>query len=182
MGNFSVDPPKKKYNLGYEHYLNDPSGIQKDNQPFIVDLVTFEKLFFMGLPEELEYNPEANWVAVAPPGRNLPLYQYTGGEDTLIINLSFYSLDSSREDVLRKCKWLSSLSRNDGYAKKPHLVSLSFGNMFKTSKWIVYSAPYKLRLFNRQFGMLPELATLELTLKKVSEVNVKRSEILKIDT
>lgn len=178
----NIDPPKKKYKIGYDYYMDDPGGIQKPNQPFLVDLVTLEKLFFMGLPNELEMSPDANWVAVAPPGRNLALYQYVGGEDTLILNLSFFGLDISRQDVLRKCKWLHSLTRNDGYDRKPHPVSLYFGDLFRSSKWIVFSAPYKLALFNREFGMLPQLATVELTLKRISEQNMSRNSILKIDT
>jgi hypothetical protein len=174
-------PPIRKYKIAYEVGFDSP-GSQKQFQPFLVDLVTLEKLFFQGIPNELDYQPESGWVAIASPGRNTPFYHYSGAEDTLVLNLSFFSDFISRDDVLKKCKWLEALSKNDGYDAKPHAVSLYWGQMFRDAKWIVYSAPAKFMNFNRQMGMLPQCAVVELTLKRISETNRSRSNMLKLDT
>jgi hypothetical protein len=173
--------PVRKYKLGYDNYFDD-AGEQKPGQPFIVDLVTLEKMFFQGIPDEIDYTPDAGWVAVQSPGRNNAFYQYTGGEDTLVLPLTFYCDEPSRESVIRKCKWLEALSRNNAYAEKPHHVGFYFGNMYRASKWIVHSVNYKLRLPDRSFGMLPQYASVEVTLKRITETNRTRNQILQIDT
>lgn len=154
---------------------------QKKNQPCIIDLVTLDKLYFQTIPLELAYNPESNFVVVAPPGRNNPLYQYTGGEDTLNFSLSWYSDNENNQDVLMKCKWLESLGKNDGYDNKPHPVQLIFGDLFRGAKWIL-TVQTKWTLFNRDVGMMPRLATTEITLRRITETNRKRSQILILDT
>jgi hypothetical protein len=167
--------------LYYEEYYEDTSK-HKLNQPFILDLVTLEKIYFQTIPAELEYNPESTWAVIASPGRNNPLYQYTGGEDTLKMSLTWYADDETRADVLRKCKMLEALSKNNSYDERPHHIALCFGDLFRGAKWIVEGAPFKLSLFSRPHGMLPQLGTTELTLKRITDVNRTRANILKLDT
>jgi len=67
-------------------------------------------------------------------------------------------------------------------SSKPHPVKLIFGDLFKSSKFIVKSAGYNLAMFNRQFGMLPALAMQEVVLVRVTEGNRTRDEILNLET
>lgn len=154
----------------------------KIHQPFLVDTVTKEVLFFQSIPTEVEINPEPNWVALAAPGRNNPLYQYAGGEDSVEFELTWYANEEGKQDVLKKCKWLESLTKNDGYDNPPHPVILVFGNLFKQSKWIVYSAPYKIGLFDRPLGMMPSYASQRIILKRVTELNRSRADVLNLET
>lgn len=149
---------------------------QKPNQPVLIDLVNLERLYFQTIPTEIEYDPKTEWATLPSIGRNSPFYQYTGAEDTITFTVSWYSRDKDRKDVLSKCKWLESLSKPDGYENGVHPVQLIFGTMYKDSKWIVYSAPYRLRLFNRQIDMLPQLATQEITLKRISDINPRTQD------
>lgn len=178
MAGFNSDPPQRKFRPGSPDFGTEN---QKPSQPYIVDLVTLEKLFLQTIPLELDINPDANWIAIASPGRNNPQYQYVGSEDTISFDISWYANDVGREDVLHKCKWLESLTKNDGYDNKPHHIKFIFGRLFRSSKFIVASASYKLSLFNRDFDMLPGLAIQSVTLKRISDQNITRNDILKIE-
>lgn len=156
--------------------------LQTQNQPYFLDMVTCETLKFQTMPLELSYAPESLWSAIASSGRNNPLYHYTGSEDTLNFMLTWYADEQLREDVLKKCKWLESLSKNDGYTGKPHHVKLMFGRLFNEATWIVEKAPYKMSLFNRVHKMLPTLAVQEVTLKKITDNNLSYSTMRKIDS
>lgn len=152
------------------------------NQPYILDMVTGKKLTLQVVPLELEYDPETSWNVVAAPGRNNPLYQYTGGEDTLTFSLTWYAQEKTREDVLTQVKWLESLSKNDGYDNKPHRIQFVMGTLYSNANFIIFSAKYKLSLFQRPYNMMPTLATQELVLKRVSQFNRGSSDIQRIDT
>lgn len=162
--------------------LNGVSIQQKLNQPFILDLVTLQKLYFQTIPTVIDINPDSKFVAIESPGRNNPLYQYTGSEDSIDFGLTWYCDDESRMDVILKCKWLEALTKNDGYDNKPHIVQLIFGDLFRDSKFIVEKAPYSIGRFNREFKMLPCYAEQKITLKRISTTNLKRTEILKYST
>jgi hypothetical protein len=154
---------------------------QKQGQPYILDLVTLEWLYFQNIPQEVEYDPKAEWIAIASAGRNNPGYQYLGGDDTLSFTLSWYSNDATRQDVWRAIKWLESLSRNDSYTNKPHLVQCVWGDMFRDSRWIVHSAgPVRPSLFDRENGMMPRLATQNVVLKRVTLTNTSIEQIRSI--
>lgn len=163
----------------------NPSGTTnqtiKTNQPYILDLVTRERLVFQNVPLELSYDPDSRWLAVASPGRNNPIYHYLGSEDTLSFTLSWYSDDSTKQDVITKIKWLESLSKNNGYTEKPHMLQCVWGDLFRDAKWIMFKAgPARLSLFDRTAGMMPKLASQDIVLKRVVEQNRTRTNILDI--
>jgi hypothetical protein len=163
-------------------FYGDLSPIQKPNQPFIYDLVTKEKLFLQGLPTEIAEAPDSEFVAIRTPGRNNPRYHYTGGEDVIPVSISFYCDHESRQDVISKVKWLQALTRNDGYAKGPHTILFCFGAMYKGSKCICTHAIPTYSNWNREYFMFPAVARVELTLKRVTDENRTRANILKYDT
>lgn len=161
--------------------LGNTTTVQKGNQPYILDLVTLKRIFFQGLPLELEIAGDSNFATMASMGRNNPFYHFTGSEDVIKFNLSWFAAVEEQDDVLKKCKWLHSLTKNNGYKKRVHHVQFSFGDMFKASEFIIVSAPYSLRLFNRELGMLPRIATQEITLKRVTADNLTHADMLKLD-
>lgn len=152
------------------------------NQPYLIDMETGKTLMFQSVPTELMYSSGITWVTIASAGRNNPLYQYTGAEDSIAFTLSWYAEEESRQDVLTKCKWLESLGKNDGYDNKPHRIKLVFGKLFSDAIWIVSSADYKISMFNRLKGMLPTLAMQEVILKRVMITNRTTNQIRKLET
>lgn len=178
----NVDPPKRRYKLFKEATMDEGFADQRENQPYIMDLVTLEVLHFQTIPLEIDMGQENSWVVIAAAGRNLPLYQYTGAEDTIRFTLSWYANRQHKEDVMRKIKWIMALSKNNGFDEKPHPIRLVFGNLFKNSKFILNAAPAKISMFDRSKGMMPCLATQEIELKRISINNQLRSEMLDINS
>ena len=149
---------------------------QRSNQPYLVDLITLEKLAFQTIPPKIDADSGSVFAALESPGRNNPLYHYTGSEDILQFDLSWYANHESRQDVIRKCKWVYALTKSDGDLGI-HPVKLIFGDLFKNSKFIVTSALYSVSNFDREFGMMPRKATQSITLRKITETNTFHSEI-----
>lgn len=144
----------------------------------LVDLVSGERLHFQGLPNELNITPETSWATIKPFGRNNPHYHFTGSEDTIEFEVSWYAEKADKSDVIEKCKWVESLTKADGYEGGPHHVSFIFGDLFKTAKWIVFAAPYVISLFDKANGMRPTLATQTITLKRITDNNLKLRDVL----
>ncbi len=158
------------------------SGVTvKANQPYILNPATGEYLVIQGLPLELSYSPDTQVATIASVGRNNARYQPTSSEDTLKFSISYYATEESAEDVLRSCKWLESLTKNDGFTKGHPEVMLIWGTMFHRTKFILISAPYSMRLFDREKGMKPKLATQEITLKRLSDTNLTHKDITSLD-
>ena len=178
--------PAKPINTRLELLAYDPFGDDifqfKENQPCLVDLSTLQRLYLQTIPKEIRYNPESTWVAIASMGRNNPFYHFTGSEDTIEFEITWYANQEGKQDVIKKCKWLESLTKNNGYDDKPPEVKFIFGELFKDSKFIVTKAPYSLGQFSRPVGMMPTLAVQQLTLKRITEDNLKRADILKYTT
>jgi hypothetical protein len=168
------------------NFFKDPFGdriqTMKPNQPVIIDMVTLERLHFQSIPREINVDSSSTWVAIESVGRNNPFYHFTGSEDIIQFTLSWFCDDESRQDVIKKCKWLEALTKNDGYDVAPHPVKLVFGDLFKASTFIVHKAKYQLANFNREYKMMPMLAFQEVELRKITSVNTKRDRILNINT
>lgn len=148
---------------------------------FLLDLDNLQQFRFQFVPDVLNYNPEANFEAIASMARNLPNYHYVGGSDSLTFEVDWFSEQENREDVLLRCKQIEALSRNDGYSKPPPRVKLLWGStMFSETTWLVRSAPYKLSLPHKQYGYFMQQAYQSITLIKISEENPTVSDILNI--
>lgn len=114
---------------------------------------------------------------------------YTGGEDTISFDVSWYSSDpNNREDILTKCRLLESWSKANGYRQSPPTLKISWGSsgIFDNDLFILYSASYRLNNFQDRYnsnfynvkgdfinsinksinlGLLPSLATQTLVFK-----------------
>lgn len=144
----------------------------------LLDLDSGERLHLQGLPEELDVRPETSWATIRPFGRNLPHYQFTGSEDIIVMNISWYPQRDDLTDVIEKCKWIESLTKADGYFGRPHTVALIWGDLFRNYSWIVDSAPYRLSNYSGDHGYRPRDARQEVTLKRISDTNLTLKEIL----
>lgn len=164
-------------------------------------------LVIQNRPDRLRVEPAATWAAVKSMGRNNPFYFYTGGEDTITFDISWYSVDSNhRDDVVNKCRLLESWSRADGYSASPPTLRIQWGNsgLFEDDLFILAAAPYELTHFQNASRMmkrydndpdtgqrmtdtvsrpynlklLPNCATQTLTFKRVTKNNRTWEEII----
>lgn len=162
---------------------NKPKPIKTaNNQPFFVDMVTLEKLYFQNIPLTLDYDPQTTLVSLPSYGRNITDYQFTGAEDALKFDLTWYGDTVTRDDVIKNCKWLEAMSKDSGDGSGIHPIKLVFGDMYQDAQWVVKSAAYTLSLFNRVYGMLPQLATSKIVLSKIASTNPTRSSIMRVNT
>ena len=145
---------------------------------FIIDTITQKSLKIQNVPKEISYDPKSDFKTIPIVSRNNPLYHYTGSEDTIEMELTWYADEDDRADVITNCRWLESLSKADGYSQAPHPVILSMDNLFDAnSKWLVENAQYKLTMLSKLHGMLPVLATQKLTLKRITTTSLTYNQI-----
>lgn len=164
-------------------------------------------LVIQNRPDRLRVEPAATWAAVKSMGRNNPFYFYTGGEDTITFDISWYSVDANhRDDVVNKCRLLESWARADGYSASPPTLRIQWGNsgLFEDDLFILAAAPYELTHFQNASRMmrrydndpytgqrltntvsrpynlklLPNCATQTLTFKRVTKNNRTWEEII----
>lgn len=122
------------------------------NEIIIFNLHTspYSSLVIQNRPTEVQVSPSSSWVAVRSMGRNNPFYMYTGGEDTLSFEISWFVNDPSHiEEVVAKCRILESWSKADAYNQAPPTLKISWGNsnLFGNYDWILESCPYRLTNF-----------------------------------
>lgn len=164
-------------------------------------------LVIQNRPNSIRVEPTATWAAVKSMGRNNPFYFYTGGEDTITFDISWYSVDTEhRDDVVNKCRLLESWTRADGYSASPPTLRIQWGNsgLFEDDLFILASAQYELTHFQNAARMrrrydndpdtgqritstvsqpfnlklLPNYATQTLTFKRVTKNNRTWEEII----
>lgn len=151
----------------------------------------YSKLILPFVPGELNHGIESNFVGIASFGRNNPIYQFTGSEDSLTFTIDWFSNAKNREDVIFNCRWIEALSKADGYEERPHRVILVWGRdnkLYQDHIFIVQSAPYVLSQFVRGYrdeegnvistSMLPQQAIQNITLKRLTSDNLSSSDII----
>lgn len=143
-----------------------------------------ESVIIQGMPEKVEVSSENTWAVAKIPGRNNPFYMYTGSEDTISFDISWYTTQRDRKDVITKCRILESWTKGNGYSASPPELWISWGSgqMFMDDTFILFSAPYELSNFQNScryqregeivdLGLWPNVATQKLTFKRVSANN-----------
>lgn len=141
------------------------------NSTYIIDLDTGESLGLQGLPRSMEYDPKSVYSVIKTPGRNLPFYTFSGSEDVLEFDITWYSVSKDKSDVLARCKWLESMSKADGFLGRNHFARLLWGRLFSKTMWIVESAKYTIRDWDKVNNMFPIHASQKVVLKRYSLTN-----------
>jgi hypothetical protein len=151
-----------------------------------------KQLYIQFVPPDLKINRSVSIQDIQVVGRNNPFYQYTGGAKTLSFQLDFYAEEESREDVIKSCEWLESLTYNNDGAidsngreltnseKRPSRIKLVYGNLFqdKNYLWIVKSLNYTLSRFNKEKGFLPQQAYVDITLALDTDNDYKQRDLI----
>ena len=180
--------------------------LNNNNQIIIYNtsISPYEYLVIQNRPNQLDFKGETSWATIKSMGRNTPIYQYTGAEDTLQFNISWFNtkLDEP-EEVISKCRLLESWSKANGYNTAPPILHIQWGgvpdnHLFINQDYILISATYSLRNFNNgvrksnivggnkssvihDLGLWPAVATQELIFKRVSSHNLTYEDILPND-
>ena len=169
------------------------------NYIYLVNLHTspYTLLCIQNRPYEVQINPGSTWVSVKSMGRNNPFYMYTGGEDTLSFEVSWYTSDPNHpEEVIAKCRLLESWTKANGYLNAPPTLRILWGDsgLFDNFDFILESCPYRLTNFQNasrsSIGAIgdnnkivdkklyPACATQTLTFKKVIKDNTLHYNII----
>lgn len=174
-------PPEKTYEGDYYQFEPGKSEInfsanmtRSPRVMFLVNLETLEKIAIQFVPTEMRWETDSSWVVIPTVGRNNPFYHYTGSEQTLTFQLDWNAQVENRTDVIKACRWVEDLSRADGYDSPPPRVRVIFGNLFEDYVFIVEKAPFKMSLFHAAYGMMPTQAYQEITLKRITAINVRK--------
>lgn len=168
------------------------------NQVIIYNLTSngsYAYIVLQNRPNEIEFRGETSWAKISSMGRNTPMYHYTGAEDVLQFNISWYCSDPNNPaEVVSKCRLLESWTKANGYLAGPPILKIQWGasEIFDDHRYILVSATYTLKHFqnghidrrnkNAQFvdtKLFPTVATQELIFKRVSGHNLGYEDIVK---
>lgn len=179
----------------HENFIKK-SKLDSPNNIILYNLTSkpYEYIVIQNRPNSIEYKGETTWATIKSMGRNTPMYHYTGAEDTVQFNISWFCNDKNNPDeVVNKCRFLEAWTKSDGYRAAPPIINIQWGNsgIFDNQKFILISATYTLSNFNDRVKnreireatdgkLLPSTATQELIFKRVSENNITYNDILPI--
>mgnify|MGYP003602387891 CR=1 FL=1 len=154
-----------------------------DNQSPVIQIV------FQTIPLQIRADQNTQWNQVRGIGMNNPFQIYTGSEDTINFEVSWYcTRDEDRTDVINKCKLLESWSKANGYLASPPILKLVWGDsdLYSNDLFILSAAPYQLSNFQKfakkgdtvlNLGLYPNTAVQQITLKRVSLTNQKYEDL-----
>ena len=184
-----------------EPYDNLVKEKNSSNQIILYNLTSkpYEYIVIQNRPNRLEFKGETSWATIKSMGRNTPMYHFTGAEDVIQFNISWFCNDPDHlDEVVNKCRFLEAWTKANGYQSSPPVIQIQWGksDIFKDHYYILTSATYTLENFNdfiRINGnkrkdlkaadgqLLPSTATQELIFKRVSATNLSWNDILPED-
>lgn len=178
--------------------LHDNIRQHKRNDVIIFNLNNsdngYQYIILQNRPPEIEFSGETSWASIKSFGRNLPMYHFTGAEDKIQFNISWYC-DWNTEagdtpqpwQVIQKCRLLEAWSKANGYSAAPPLLQIDWGGsgLFSNAYFILQSATYRLNNFRDGYidrrnkdgkwvdgKLYPMAATQELIFARVSSENL----------
>lgn len=153
----------------------------------------YQYITLQNRPPELEFQGETAWAAIKSFGRNVPMYHFTGAEDKIQLQISWFCNDPNRPwEVVQKCRLLEAWSKADGYYAGPPILQIDWGGsgLFSNALFILTSANYILKNFrdghiDRRLEkpewidgkLYPMAATQELVFNRISGTNPLHSSI-----
>lgn len=149
---------------------------------FIVELAPpFERLELMDIPDTVSVPRQVNNGVVAVPGRNNPIYQYTGGSDTMNLEMFFFTESEGGvdiESVTRKVNWLKSLTYADNVNQATRKVKIVWAgsSLFQDLEWVITSVTPEYQGFHSQYNYLPVFAKVTLSFALAPDEDLKLSD------
>lgn len=137
-----------------------------------------ERIEIQFVPNSIDLTRDANFTEIMVVARNNPKYHYVNGKDSMRFTVEFYSDEKSRTDVIRKVRWLKSLTMNDGYNKGLKRVLVKFGDIFKDNEtWLLKSVKSSLSHFDNENGFLPLRAICDLEFVLDPNTNLLKDDV-----
>lgn len=143
---------------------------KKNRRIFLVNSAAPADYVMLQTIPKIQVVPTANWVAVNSMGRNDPWAMYTGGEEKITMDLTWYSEAPSFQDldsyipyrwdvIVKNVLKLVSWSRANGYAQAPPVIKIlwsagsetwsSQGTLFPNDLFVIESANYNYELYSQ---------------------------------
>ena len=196
-----VDPAKGNKNTTNYRNFEVKADIRYQNEVRIYNMSAnpTQYITLQNRPPELDFRGETTWATIKSMGRNTPMYHFTGAEDIIQFNVSWFSttLDNP-EEVINKCRLLEAWTKANGYQAAPPIIQIEWGDsgIFENHYYILTSATYTLKNFQNgyrirvpgkpaTFGngkLLPAAATQELIFKRVSAYNLSYGDFINSDS
>lgn len=192
-----IDPAKGNQSItNYRNFEVKPEIINLNEiRIYNLNIDPIKYITLQNRPPELEFRGETTWATIKSMGRNTPMYHYTGSEDIIQFNVSWYASDPNNpEEVLSKCRLLESWTKSNGYQASPPILKIEWGKsgIFEDHSYILTSATYTLKNFQnasrvrvpgqpaqyRDGRLLPATATQELIFKRVSAYNLSHQDFI----
>lgn len=148
-----------------------------NGQLYFVIIKTLERLNIQFIPDVLHWNRTVKEGDIIIVGRNNPVEHYITGTDTISFKLTLHALEESRADVIKRAKWIKSLTYNNGYNSARPRIRLVWGDMFNKEVWVVKSVDLDFRLFDKVNGMLPTLAGVDVVLQLDPSKNLTINDV-----
>lgn len=196
----TLDPAEGSYSDEKKDSYTILPGYTNLNKVIIFNLSVspYQYIELQNRPTTIDFRGETTWATIKSMGRNTPMYHYTGSEDVIQFNISWYCNDPDNpEEVLYKCRLLESWTKSNGYQAGPPLLKISFGtsHIFEDHIYILTSATYSLNNFRnlsrkreyqglqpvqelQNLKLTPSTATQELIFKRVSAYSLSHNDIL----
>lgn len=180
-------------------FVNEVDRNPGDNQVIIYNLSKspYQYIILQNRPSSLDFRGESTLATIKSMGRNTPMYHFTGSEDIIQFNISWFCNDPENpNEVLFKCRLLESWTKSNGYQAGPPILMIQWGNsgIFINHKYILTSATYSLSNFRNAYrkrdsngkpsqeivslGLTPSTATQELIFKRVSSYNLSYQDLV----
>lgn len=141
----------------------------------IVEKTTLNYIEFQFVQEELELKRSLNTENVLITGRNLPTNaHYASGENSLDLELAFFSLTDDKEDIQQKIDFLLGLTYSGTGQRSSNRVQLIWGDLYQDEEWYISGLKVRWEVFNPEKGYLPHYATARLTLEQIG--NIRRRQ------
>ena len=196
-----VDPAKGNKNTTNYRNFEAKADVIYQNEVRIYNMTVnpTQYITLQNRPPELDFRGETTWATIKSMGRNVPMYHFTGAEDIIQFNVSWYCNDPENpEEVINKCRLLEAWTKSNGYQAAPPIVKIEWGDsgIFDNHNYILTSATYTLKNFQNgyrvrvpgkpaTFGngrLLPAAATQELIFKRVSAYNLSYGDFINSDS
>jgi len=178
-------PPTSRASLPKGEVVNitiiDPDKLE--TEPSLADKVSLDFI-----PTSLTVSPSSMLAPIRILGANNSTFHFGGSDDTVTFKIDWYGY--IKEPVIKKCRFIESLCKADGWTSGPPEVRIDWGNgrMFEHHNFIVTKAPYTMKTFvpykstNRAIELVnnnlwPIHATQTITMKRVSSKQLTHKEI-----
>lgn len=201
FGYEEMDPAKGVDQMSNRGDIDLMSGYINNNKVTIYNLMAnpYQYIQLQNRPPSLDFRGETTWATIKSMGRNTPMYHYTGSEDIIQFNVSWFCNDPENPaEVINKCRLLEAWSKSNGYQASPPLLKLEWGTsgIFENHQYILTSATYTLNNFQNasrkripnkelqlnDLHLYPAAATQELIFKRVSATNLSYGDIINLES